>query len=245
MNFTIDALVQPILTGAIEVTLWMAILSGIGEQSLGGFGREYYLAYAIWANFVGRVTINWMYEFMMVEDVDLGRVNSILVRPISFYEFYLSQFMGYKILVATASFLVPIGVCLFFKAPLILDRLPIMIALLLLYLVFVHTLSFSVACLAFFLNRAYAFIGIKNLAIWVLSGELIPLDLYPEPFKTFLIHSPFASGVYIPVGFITGRIGYDLMWQAFATVSLSIAVVGLVAAFVWRRGLRAYTGTGA
>lgn len=221
------------------------MLSGMGQETLGGFGREYYLAYAIWANFIGRVTINWMYEFMMVEDIDLGRINSILVRPISFYEFYLSQFMGYKLLVAMASFVVPISVCLAFGAPLHLERLPAMILLILFYLVFAHTVSFSVACMAFFLNRAYSFSGIKNIAIWVLSGEMIPLDLYPEPFKSWLITSPFASGVYIPVGFITGRFGYDLFWKSFLNVGLGIALMGLFASWLWKRGLRSYTGTGA
>lgn len=221
------------------------MLSGMGQETLGGFGREYYLAYAIWANFIGRVTINWMYEFMMVEDIDLGRVNSILVRPITFYEFYLSQFLGYKLLVAMASFVVPIGVCLAFDAPLVLERLPAMIMLILFYLVFVHTVSFTVACMAFFLNRAYSFSGIKNIAIWVLSGEMIPLDLYPEPFKSILIGSPFASGVYIPVGFITGRFGYDLLWKSFMNVAMGIAVMGLFSAWLWRKGLRSYTGTGA
>ncbi len=223
----------------------MAILAGMGLETLGGFGREYYLAYAIWANFVGRVTINWMYEFTMLEDIDLGRVNSILVRPISFYEFYLSQFMGYKVMVGMVSFLVPLFVCFLFSAPLHVDRLPAMIGLILFYLVFVHTLSFCVACLGFFINRAYSFISLKNIAIWVLSGELVPLDLFPEPLKSTLIASPFAAGVYIPVGFITGRFGYELLLQGFMSVAAGILVMGLFAAWIWRTGVRAYTGTGA
>jgi ABC-2 type transport system permease protein len=244
-NFTVDAVIQPVLTGAIEVTLWMAILRGIGKDHLGGFGREYYLAYAIWANFVGRVTINWMYEFKMIEDIDLGRVNSILIRPISFYEFYLSQFLGYKVMVALASFVVPVGVCLAFGAPMHLERLPVMIVLILIYLVFVHTVSFSVACLAFFLNRAFSFSVVKNVATWALTGELIPLDLYPEPLRSFLVSLPFASGVYVPVGFITGRFGYDLLIRSFTSIVLGIAASGLIAAWIWRSGLRAYSGTGA
>jgi ABC-2 type transport system permease protein len=245
INFLIDALVQPILTAAIEVTLWGAILTGMNQNSLGGFGREYYLAYAMWATFIGRTTANWMYEFTMLDEIDSGRVNAILVRPISFYEFYLAQFIGYKGFSAGVSLAVPLVMCWFMGLPVQYGRVPLMLLSLTYYLVFVHTLSFCVACMAFFLNRAQSFTGIKNLTIWVLAGELIPLDLYPEPFKTWLLHSPFASGVYIPVGYVTGRVSNELFQQSLVSVTAGIAVIGLFGAFLWRRGLRAYTGTGA
>jgi ABC-2 type transport system permease protein len=245
LNFLIDAVIQPCLTSVIEVTLWLSILSGMGKTSLGGFGREYYLAYSLFATFVGRVTANWMYEFTMLDDIDSGRINSILVRPISFYEFYLSQFVGYKMMTLLIPLILPIGICLWFQAPLHLERIPLMILFIAYYLIFVHTLSFCIACLAFFLNRAHSITGLKNLAIWVLAGEMIPLDLYPEPLKSLLIHSPFAAGVYIPVGYITGRFDLTLLTQSFVSVTLGTVVVGVFAATLWMRGLRAYTGTGA
>ncbi|MGE0527723.1 MAG: ABC transporter permease, partial [Bdellovibrionales bacterium] len=235
-NFLIDAIIQPLLSGGIEVALWMAILSGMGAHSLGGFGREYYLAYALWATFVGRTTANWMYEYTMLDEIDTGRVNSLLVRPISFYEFYLSQFMGYKLLVVAVSFLVPTSLCMLAGAPLLVQRLPAMLALIIYYLVFAHTLSFCVACTAFYLNRAHAFTGIKNLAIWILAGELIPLDLYPEPFRSWLLHSPFASGVYVPVAYITGRVGPEFFLQSLVSVTVGILVMGGVGRLLWHSG---------
>jgi ABC-2 type transport system permease protein len=224
-NFAIDALVQPTLVTLVEVTLWSAILYGIGSDSLGGFGRESYIAYALWANFVGRVTINWMYEWQMMEDIDQGRINSLLVRPISFYEFYLSQFIGYKLLVAI-SFIIPVGMSFLLDAPLHLERAPWVALMIVYYLVFVHTLSFLIACLAFYMTRAYSFIGIKNMALWVLSGELIPLDLYPESLRQVLLWLPFASGVYLPVGYLTGRVPFEVFAQGFVSISFGILIVG-------------------
>lgn len=220
-------------------------MSGLQTQTLGGFGREYYLAYALWANFVGRVTTNWMYEYSMLEDIDSGRVNSILVRPISYYEFFLSQFMGYKLFVGLASFAFPALACYLLNASIHFDRIPLMILYCTYYLIFVHTVSFCVACMAFFMNRAYSFTGIKNMAIWVLAGEMIPLDLYPEPIKSFMVYSPFASGVYVPVGFITGRFGYEYLTQSLISVTVGILVMGVFARFLWHKGLQSYTGTGA
>lgn len=245
VNFLIDAVIQPIITASVETTIWYAIMGSMSGATLGGFPRESYLAYAFWANFVGRVTINWMYEFTMLDEIDSGKVNAILMRPISFYEFFLSQFVGYKLLTATTSFIIPVIGCYWLDVPIHLERFPEMFLLILVYLVFVHTLSFSVACIAFFLNKAQSLTGIKNMIIWVMAGEMIPLDLYPEPFKSILIHFPFASGVYIPVGYITGRVSAELFWQSFVSIVVGIVVVGVGARLIWRMGLKSYTGTGA
>ncbi len=66
-----------------------------------------------------------------------------------------------------------------------------------------NSISFLVSCAAFFLNKIHSFTAAKNLALWVISGEIIPLDLMPEPFRTILIALPFSSGVFIPVGYLT------------------------------------------
>lgn len=223
----------------------MAILTGMGTESLGGFGREYYLAYALWANFVGRIASNWMYEFTMVDEIDTGKVNALLVRPISFYEFYLSQFMGYKGLSIVVSFWIPVVTCKLFNAPMDLTRLPVMIALLVCYLIFTHTLSFCVACLAFHLNRTHSLTAMKNMAITVLSGELIPLDLFPEFFKKILLSLPFSAGVYMPVAYVTGRIDHAMVMQGFVSIAMGMVIMGLIAIATWRLSIRAYTGTGA
>jgi ABC-2 type transport system permease protein len=85
----------------------------------------------------------------------------------------------------------------------------------------------------------------KNMLIWVLAGELVPLDLYPEPVRTWLLHSPFASGVYVPVSYITGRVGTPFFLQSFISISGGLVVFGAIAYVLWWRGVRSYTGTGA
>lgn len=244
-NFLVDAVVQPVITASIEAMLWSAIIASVAGNTLGGFGREYYLAYALWANFLGRVTTNWMYEFNMHSDIETGSVNTLLMRPIGYFEYYLSQFMGYKLFIAAVSFGIPIFTCWLFGAGLHAERLPLAMLLVAYYLIFVHTVSFCVACMTFFISRASSLTGIKNITIWILAGEMIPLDLYPEPFKSLLIYLPFSAGVFVPVGYITGRFGIEGVLQSFVSITLGLMVAGLFAMWLWRRGLRAYTGTGA
>ncbi|MEQ1876024.1 MAG: ABC-2 family transporter protein [Bdellovibrionia bacterium] len=245
MNFITDALVQPVLTTLIELTLWLAVFHSNGSETIGGFSREYYFAYVMWGAFLGRITSNWMYEHYMIESIDTGQINSVLARPITFFEYYWSQFFGYKVVTTAVSFLVPVAVVFFAGAEEQLWRVPLALLLACYYVFNVYILSFCVSTLAFFFNRVYSITMAKNLFIWLLAGELFPLDLLPEPWKSWLIALPFASGVYIPAGYITGRFGPELIYQGFASVTLGILFFGLLASLGWYTGVRQYTGTGA
>jgi ABC-2 type transport system permease protein len=246
VNFLTDAVAQPLLSGVIEILLWFAVFRSVTTNEIAGFSRENYLAYAIWASFVARITSNWMYEFRMIDDIETGAVNTLLARPVSFFEYYLSQFMGYKLVTGIISLIFPLAAVLYFRLPTALARLPGAFLLVIYYLVLVHCLSFCVATFAFKLNKVAGFTMAKNLGLWLFSGELLPLDMFPAgPLRTFMMQQPFANAVYIPVGYVTGRIGTAALLNGFLSTTGGIVVFGAAGAMFWRRGLRSYSGTGA
>ncbi|MBX3040216.1 MAG: ABC-2 family transporter protein [Bdellovibrionaceae bacterium] len=245
MNYFIDAVAQPSVTAVIEILLWVGIFRTAGSATIGGFGLQDYLAYVLWGAFFARIAASWMYEFRMIEEIDSGSVNGLLVRPMSFYEYYLSQLMGYKFITTGVSFLIPLSVGAAMGWNIHYDRLPMAVLLVFFYLILVHSISFVVSTCAFFLNRIYALTVAKNLALWTLTGELIPLDLMPEPFRSWILILPFPSGVFIPVGYLTGRVGADAVAQGFVSVAVSLILVNALGLFMWKKGLRSYSGTGA
>lgn len=245
LNYFVDAVLQPTITTGIEMLLWFAVFAGAATAEIAGFGREYYLSYALWGAFFARICTSWMYEYRMIQEIDTGTINSLLTRPMSYYEYYFSQLMGYKFITTLVSMLVPLMVVLIFDLPTHFKRLPLAFALEFYYLILVHSISFVVASSAFYLNKVYAFTGAKNLALWFFTGELFPLDLMPEPIRSTIIALPFSAGVYVPVGYITGRLDVSAVWQSFMSVTVAIVIVNLVGAVIWRKGLKVYAGTGA
>lgn len=245
LNFFIDTVLQPSLTTAIEMFLWFAIFKTSSTGLINGFGREYYLSYAMWAAFFARISASWMYEFAMTEEIESGSINTILVRPVSFYEYYFSQLMGYKSITTLVSLMIPLMVGFFFTLPFEVSRLPMTLLLVFYYLIMVHSISFIISSFAFFLNKVHSFTVTKNLALWVLTGELFPLDLMPEKIKSIFLILPFPSGVYIPVGYLTGRIEIDYVYRGFASVTVGLIVFNLLGFLLWRQGLKKYAGTGA
>ena len=186
-----------------------------------------------------------MYELRMIEEIDSGTINSLIVRPFSFFEYYMSQFMGYKLIVSAISIFVPLLTCWLMDLTIIWSRVIPALILVGYYLILVQILSFTVATFAFHLNRVQSLTTAKNLGLWLLSGELVPLDLFPAWIKNILLSLPFSNAVYVPVGYLTGRFGDDIFRHGWWTTSLGLLVLGPLAAFCWNRGIRKYAGTGA
>lgn len=245
MNYITDAILQPLAAALIELCLWYSVFKVNGVTQIQGFALDDYLAYILWATFVGRISTNWMYEFRMIEEIETGSINNLLCRPFSFFEYYLSQFLGYKIITTLVSLIVPFLAILFFKLPTDWSRAPLAFALIVYYLIFVHLLSFFICTFAFHLTKVSAITMAKNLGLWLLSGELLPLDIMPEPWKSFLISLPFANAVFVPVGYLTGRFGVETVWQGFASISVGIVILIPACTIFWKRSLRSYVGTGA
>jgi ABC-2 type transport system permease protein len=245
LNFLLDSLFQPMVSSIVEMVLWTAIFLGAQATEIAGFGKNYYLAYALWTTFIARITVNWMYEFRMIEEIDGGSINGLLSRPMSYYEYYLSQLLGYKVTTALISLCFPVFIIWAFDLPTIWNRLPLTMALIIYYLFFVYGMSFCIASLAFFFNKVHSLTTTKNLALWLLTGELFPLDLMPENLKNLVLQLPFSNGAYIPVGYLTGRIGGDVVIQGFMTTTAGLILVSCAGYFLWKLGLRRYVGTGA
>lgn len=245
LNYFVDAIIQPLMTTGIEILLWVAVFQGAGAATINGFSREYYLSYALWGAFFARIATSWMYEFRMIEEISSGTINSLIVRPMSFYEYYLSQLLGYKLVTTIISMFVPVIAAWMFDLPTIYSRIPLAILLCFYYLILVHSISFIVSSVAFHLTKISSFTVAKNLLLWILTGELFPLDLIPAPYKDFIIALPFSSGVFLPVGYITERVTHEQMMQGFISVTIGLIVLNLLGAWLWKRGLATYSGTGA
>lgn len=245
LNYFVDAVVQPTLTTGIEILLWLAVFAGANTTTIAGFSKENYLSYALWSAFFARISTSWMYEFRMVEEVSSGSINRLIVRPMNFYEYYLSQLMGYKFVTTIVSLIIPVIASLYFDLPANFSRLPIAVLLCFYYLILVHTLSFIISSLAFHFTKISSLTVAKNLLMWILMGELFPLDLLPEPWKTIIISAPFANGVFVPVAYITGRVGIETIYTGFISVTIGLIVLNALGAYMWKKGMDSYVGTGA
>lgn len=243
-DFITGFILFPVIFYGIEAAFWLGIFQASGQATIGGYHLADYLAYLLW--FLTQFgSMNLRSERMMIEEVNSGAVNSILLRPTSYYEFQLGQFLGEKILKSTLMIPVILGIATWGDLPIHIERLWPAMAMGYCYLILLYTLNFCLASLSFFFENIYNINLTKNMVLWFLTGELIPLDLFPPWLHDVLIRLPFAGGIYLPAGYVSGRVPLDQFLFGFVSIAAGILFFGFMARIIWKRGLRHYTGTGA
>ncbi|MFI5343039.1 MAG: ABC transporter permease [Chlamydiales bacterium] len=236
--------VIPICTFLVEAAFWTGLIHASGSPLLGGFPITYYLGYFLWL-MLQLGSINWRFERAMIAEINSGAVNSLLLRPSSFYEYHLGQLLGQKLICVMTMTPIVFLIAWIWELPFHAERLPAALIMGFLYVILIFSLHFAVASMAFFLDHVYSLNMTKNMIIWFLSGELMPLDLMPSPLREWVIALPFSCGIYLPAAYVSGRITTEAFMKGFISLAIGGIVFGLLARFIWKHGLRRYGGTGA
>ncbi len=88
--------------------------------------------------------------------------------------------------------------------------------------------------LAFFLLNNSGLMHAKRVAVDLLSGLYLPLGFYPEPVRTVLGWLPFQAIGYVPSLAFAGALRGEALARALLLQVCWIAVLGLLAALLWR-----------
>ncbi len=244
INLLVGVLALPAIGFGVECAVWLGIFEASGQQSIGGFTATQYITYLLWL-LLQLGSANWRFERAMIGEINSGAVNATLVRPTSFFDYHLGQLLGHKLM--TVILMLPVMLLIAWKwdLPLHVERLGPAILLGFYYLIMIHTVNFAVCSMAFFFDHVYSLNTTKNMIIWFLVGELLPLDLLPSPLCEWVTALPFSAGVYIPAAYISGRISTEAFLHGFISVTMGLIVFASLGRLIWRRGLRVYNGTGA
>lgn len=244
IDFVMAIAVIPLCYFLVEAAFWTGLIEASGSDLLAGFPAPYYLGYFLYL-VLQFGSVNWRFERAMIAEINSGAVNALLLRPSSFYEYHLGQLLGQKLITALVMAPVIVLIAWAWDLPFHAERLPLAFLMGICYVLLLFSLHFAVAAMAFFFDHVYSLNNTKNMIIWFLTGELMPLDLLPSPLREWVIALPFSCGIYLPAAYLSGRIETPLFMQGFVSLAVGGLLFGLLARFIWKRGLCSYGGTGA
>ena len=121
---------------------------------------------------------------------------------------------------------------------LLLFGLTLMLAFTLRFLV-----QYTFAMLAFWMARAVAIEQFWYLFYLFLSGLVAPLTVFPSAMAAIALWTPFPYLIYFPVAIL---LGLEVSWlQGFSIMLGWCLIFWLANRWLWKRGLRRYSGMGA
>lgn len=243
LDFCMAIAVLPLCNFIVEVAFWSGLIYSTGSSTFAGYSVSNYIAYYLWL-ILKLGSINWRFEKLMISEINSGAVNSLLLRPSSFYEYHLGQILGQKLLVVVIMTPVVFLIASVWELPFYPDRFLAALLMSFLYVIMIYTLHFAVSSMAFFLDNVYSLNNTKTMIIWILSGEVMPLDLLPSNVREIVIALPFSCGNYLPAAYVSGRITTAVFINGFYSLAAGFVLFGIMARVIWQKGLRRYGGTG-
>jgi ABC-2 type transport system permease protein len=235
-----------ILTTTMPLIM-LALFGAVARQHpLGRYGEPQLVTYFLVTFIVRQLTSSWAAWHINMEVRD-GTISTRLLRPVHPLVAYAAEALA--TLPVRAALALPVSILLLLVVGARdLTRDPVLWGLfwasLLGALLLSMFVSFAIGALAFFVESAAKVLDIWLTVFFVLSGYLIPIDLFPARLRGALDWLPFRYQMGLPVELITGAHGRAQALSLLGRQWLFVALTVAVTLVVWRRGLARYAAYG-
>jgi ABC-2 type transport system permease protein len=202
----------------------------------------YYLCMILVSSFV---TSHIMWEIAM--EIKEGQFSTALMRPISFYQLTFFRSLSWRVM-RTVLF-APMFLALLFLYRGYLEGATVYLGWeVFAAIVLGHLVSFTfvmmMSLLALFFQEVTSVFELYYIPMLFLSGQIFPIAVLPEWARTLSLFFPFYFTVGAPTEMLIGRIPPDRIPGILGIQLVWIVVCYVVSKFLWRKGLKYYTGVG-
>lgn len=224
--------------------LWSSIYRQGGQ--IGNYSFPDIVLYYFAANFIALVIKGTDVAWNVGDEIRLGKIVGVMLRPISYSKYKFFQVMGSYFFRGISYFALfaLVGAFLFPYLGFVLDPWRAFFSLALMGLggILYFLIFYIVGLTTFWLGLVRGFnFGFMMLVIF-LEGGLVPLDLLPSAITKINDFLPFKHIMFVPISVFTGRMDADI-WL-FLVPAIWIAVFYFFAKFIFKKGIKAYEGFG-
>lgn len=226
-----------VITYFINVTVYYFIWRAIYQidPSFAGFGFREMVTY---------VAVGWMIRSMyfnnidteMAEDILDGKITMALLKPVSIQLSYTARAAGeslFRLLLLSSPTAAVLAVVFPVLPPASPAHLAVFVASLAGSVLLVASLNFIVGSCAVWMT---SILGLLRAKFWMqdlLSGLLVPITLFPSPFRELSGWLPFQHIGYTPMMIYLGKLAWPEIARSLALEAAWIAVLVAFGAWFW------------
>ena len=186
----------------IEYLVWsMVYESQGGLNKIDGWEFNRLIAYIFLAMIVGQLKSSWITAHEMILQIRQGFMNQYIVKPLSFFNYHLMSFIGTNILYYIPYTILIIIVPIIFPDLIFINfiQIPFFILALLISIYLSYSIYFFMVCFAFWFGEVRALLVAYNISMFVLAGQIIPIDFFPDYYVQIINYTPIPYLIKFPV----------------------------------------------
>ncbi len=238
-------LIGLVLEPVMYLVVWTTVArSQTGD--VGGYDAGEFAAYFLVLMLVNQLTFSWVIDEAEWR-VREGQFSALLLRPVHPIHNDIGFNLSYKLL--TLVVLLPIALWLgwLFDASFSPPGWAVLAFVPALGLAYVmrFLIDWTVSLLAFWVTRMSAINQMYAVIAIFLTGQIAPLDLFPEPVRWLASVLPFRWMVAFPVELLLGRLTPRDAMLGLGMQALWLGIGLVMMRRMWRAGVRRYGAVGA
>ena len=230
----------------IEFLIWKQVFQTQNITEVRGFTFNGLMAYIFLCMIVGQLKSSWATSIEMIESIRTGDMNKYLIRPVSFFTYHFMMFIGHNSLF----YIVYISVLILFPVLLpgwafhTIFHISGFIVALLISVYLSYAIYFCMVCFAFWFGEVKSLVIAYNVSNIVLSGQILPLRLFPDTVREIIYLTPLQFLVDFPVSIATGNLPMNLWFSKMGLAICWCVVITITGRVIYRAGIRVYGGFG-
>ena len=233
----------------IEYQIWDLIFKAKGYTTVKNFEFNELIIFIFLPIIIGQLKSSWHNSIMMIDEIRSGELNRYLIKPISYFSYNFMNFIVHNSLFYIVYFimmgLVPILLGPDYAFNGFLQILGFLIALFISVFLSYAT-YFCMICFGFWFGEVRSLIIAYNIFNIFLSGQLIPISLFPDGLKQFVMNSPFRYMVDFPVSIATAtNFNVQYFLEGVLIQILWCATMYLIGKIIYSFGIQQYEAFGA
>ena len=241
IEFLFEVLGSAFVPAAIQLVLWYAIFNRGGAQSVGGMSYADAVRYTVMSVFFTQIRGGDL-DFELQEMVRTGQLSNYLVRPVGVVEFVYIRGLAPKLLVA--GICLPLGLAASYWFGLEPTRMFGAMFLALVGNIIHYQISAALSTAAFLWEEAYSVLMVKNMLVNFLSGELLPLNLFPAAVSWVWRSMPFYLYVFGPAEYALGKWTNADYFHHLMIAGVWLVIGWALVRLTWTLGIQRYLSIG-
>lgn len=245
-NFLLS-LLSMIFPLTIQYFLWTYIFKASTTGVVYGYTYHQMIIYVVMAGIVSKM-VSTGFEWEISGDVKGGDLNKYIVKPVSYYMYRISSFLGGKM----AQFIMLAIIATIFLGIIsnsygfVIEPINILMFAIAIFfgIILNYCIVFCIATTAFWFNEVWGVFIAFNLAVNLLSGGLFPVEVFGKTLCKIFQYLPFQYTISFQISILNNKISMSQILMGFVMQLIWIMIMNVFSRALWKLGTKKYIAIG-